>query len=178
MPLLNLDIDKVINDFEKVALKMLSQNMPFENMKSFLNDEFDKYAISNAKRIDIIANVLINSVIAFTAKAADIAINIQQLEAQIRLSEAETEFNKARTDLVKAQTENELAKKPALEREIKSYDDQLRIKEAELLSNAVFGYAAGGVSVPTQIQTKMLEAIDEITPPELNSNSNTTPQNP
>ncbi|CUU70580.1 Uncharacterised protein [Campylobacter hyointestinalis subsp. hyointestinalis] len=102
-----------------------------------------------------------------TARALDTALNMQQVRSQIDLSNAEIDFNKARTKLVDAQTETEKEKKNAVIREVTSYDDQLNIKEAEIITNAVFGYASGGVSVPSDLMTKMLNAIDKITPPKI-----------
>ena len=65
---------------------------------------------------------------------------IEQTKSQIELAKAEIEFNRARTALVTAQTATEAQKKNAVIREIASYDDQQRIKEAEIITNAVFGY--------------------------------------
>ena len=89
---------------------------------------------------------------------------IEQTKSQIELSKAEIEFNKARTALVTAQTATEAQKKNAVIREIASYDDQQRIKEAEIITNAVFGYASGGVAVPSELSSKMLNLIDKSTP--------------
>ena len=88
----------------------------------------------------------------------------EQTKSQIELSKAEIEFNRARTALVTAQTATEAQKKNAVIREIASYDDQQRIKEAEIITNAVFGYASGGVAVPSELSSKMLNLIDKITP--------------
>ncbi len=89
---------------------------------------------------------------------------IEQTKSQIELAKAEIEFNRARTALVTAQTATEAQKKNAVIREIASYDDQQRIKEAEIITNAVFGYASGGVAVPSELSSKMLNLIDKITP--------------
>lgn len=89
---------------------------------------------------------------------------IEQTKSQIELAKAEIEFNRARTALVTAQTATEAQKKNAVIREIASYDDQQRIKEAEIITNAVFGYASGGVAVPSELSSKMIDLIDKITP--------------
>ena len=94
----------------------------------------------------------------------ELALKQQQTNSQIELSKAEIEFNRARTALVTAQTATEAQKKNAVIREIASYDDQQRIKEAEIITNAVFGYASGGVAVPSELSSKMLNLIDKITP--------------
>ncbi|WP_096030348.1 hypothetical protein [Campylobacter lanienae] len=71
---------------------------------------------------------------------AELELKSNQTKSQIELAKAEIEFNKARTALVTAQTATEAQKKNAVIREIASYDDQQRIKEAEIITNAVFGY--------------------------------------
>ena len=94
----------------------------------------------------------------------ELELKKEQTKSQIELAKAEIEFNKARTALVTAQTATETQKKNAVIREIASYDDQQRIKEAEIITNAVFGYASGGVAVPGELSSKMLDLIDKITP--------------
>ena len=94
----------------------------------------------------------------------ELELKKEQTKSQIELAKAEIEFNKARTALVTAQTTTEAQKKNAVIREIASYDDQQRIKEAEIITNAVFGYASGGVAVPSELSSKMLSLIDKITP--------------
>ncbi|WP_086240376.1 hypothetical protein [Campylobacter devanensis] len=94
----------------------------------------------------------------------ELELKKEQTKSQIELAKAEIEFNKARTALVTAQTTTETQKKNAVIREIASYDDQQRIKEAEIITNAVFGYASGGVAVPGELSSKMLDLIDKITP--------------
>ena len=89
---------------------------------------------------------------------------IEKAMAQIKLANGEIAFNKARTALVNAQTESEGEKKKNIVREREAMNDQLRIKEAEFLSNVNFGYAAGGVQVPENLQKTMLDAVNKITP--------------
>ena len=89
---------------------------------------------------------------------------IEKAGAQIELANGEIAFNKARTALVNAQTESEGEKKKNIVREREAMNDQLRIKEAEFLSNVNFGYAAGGVQVPENLQKTMLDAVNKITP--------------
>ncbi|WP_086292478.1 hypothetical protein [Campylobacter porcelli] len=67
----------------------------------------------------------------------ELELKKEQTNSQKLLSNAEIEFNKARTELVKAQTSTEKQKNAAVIREIASYDDQLRTKEAEIITNAV-----------------------------------------
>lgn len=89
---------------------------------------------------------------------------IEKAKAQIELANGEIAFNKARTALVNAQTESEGEKKKNIVREREAMNDQLRIKEAEFLANVNFGYAAGGVQVPENLQKTMLDAVNKITP--------------
>ena len=89
---------------------------------------------------------------------------IEKAKAQIELANGEIAFNKARTALVNAQTESEGEKKKNIVREREAMNDQLRIKEAEFLANVNFGYAAGGVQVPKNLQETMLDAVNKITP--------------
>ncbi len=87
----------------------------------------------------------------------------QVAQKQIELAQAEIEFNEARTRLVGAQTLSENERTKNIKRERYAMDDQLRIKEGEYLSNIVFGYAAGGVQVPQDLQQTALNAISLIT---------------
>ena len=89
---------------------------------------------------------------------------IEKARAQIELANGEIAFNQARTALVNAQTESEGEKKKNIVREREAMNDQLRIKEAEFLSNVNFGYAAGGVPVPEKLQETMINAVNKITP--------------
>ncbi|PPB65062.1 hypothetical protein CDQ75_09335, partial [Campylobacter hyointestinalis subsp. hyointestinalis] len=154
----------------------------FAKTLKYLEDSFNDKTLAPKDKISIQANLMSAMAINLTAKALETALSWQQTNSQLDLSKqelalkkeqtnsqkllsnAEIEFNKARTELVKAQTSTENQKNAAVIREIKSYDDQLRTKEAEIITNAVFGYASGGVSVPSDLMTKMLNAIDKITP--------------
>ena len=89
---------------------------------------------------------------------------IEKARAQIELANGEIAFNQARTALVNAQTQSEGEKKKNIVREREAMNDQLRIKEAEFLSNVTFGYAAGGAAVPEKLQETMINAVNKITP--------------
>lgn len=89
---------------------------------------------------------------------------LQLAEKRLLLAEKEAEFNTKRAELIEKQAQSEIARKAAIERETKSFDDRLRIQEATLLKDGVFGYAVGGLTPPTDMQTKMYNAIDAITP--------------
>lgn len=89
---------------------------------------------------------------------------LQLAEKRLLLAEKEAEFNTKRAELIEKQAQSEIARKAAIERETRSFDDRLRIQEATLLKDSVFGYAVGGLTPPTDMQTKMYNAIDAITP--------------
>ena len=116
-------------------------------------------------------------------KADELALRMQELEAQILkinaekdkiqaeiallgvqkdLAEAEKELTRARIDLVGAQKEAELAKKPLIEREILVYNDNLRIKEAEVIKDLLSAYCVGGLEVPTGLHQAVMNKIDTI----------------
>ncbi|PPB58774.1 hypothetical protein CDQ71_00310 [Campylobacter hyointestinalis subsp. hyointestinalis] len=161
---LNLDTTKLIEDYKKIENAIVDDSSIFAKTLKYLEDSFNDKTLAPKDKISIQANLMSAMTINLTARALDTALNMQQVRSQIDLSNAEIDFNKARTKLVDAQTETEKEKKNAVIREVTSYDDQLNIKEAEIITNAVFGYASGGVSVPSDLMTKMLNAIDKITP--------------
>lgn len=82
---------------------------------------------------------------------------------QAKLAEKEAELTGERIKLVKAQTEAELAKIPLVKREIKVYDDNLRVKEAEALKDMINGYNIGGTEVPSELYTQAFNKIAKIT---------------
>ncbi|ALV24925.1 hypothetical protein CIG2463D_1357 [Campylobacter iguaniorum] len=162
--ILNLDSAKLVSDYKTIESSMVDENSIYAKTINFMTEEFNKSNLSPKDKLTLQANLLSQMSITLTAKAVDAALQMQQVASQLNLSNAEIEFNKARTKLVEAQTETEKEKKNAVLREIASYDDQLRIKEADNLTNAVFAHASGGVTVPADMMTKMLNAIDKITP--------------
>ena len=86
------------------------------------------------------------------------------MEKKLNLADREAAFNEARTALIKEQTASEKKRGLAIDREIRSYDDKLRIQKASLLKDSVFGYSVGGLNPPAEMTTKMFNAIDRITP--------------
>ncbi|ANE34341.1 hypothetical protein CHL_0994 [Campylobacter hyointestinalis subsp. lawsonii CCUG 27631] len=163
---LNLDTTKLIEDYKKIESAIVDDSSIFAKTLKYLEDSFNDKTLAPKDKISIQANLMSAMTINLTAKALETALNMQQVRSQIDLSNAEIDFNKARTKLVEAQAETEKEKKNAVIREIASYDDQKRIKEAEIITNAVFGYASGGVGVPSDLQSRMLNTIDRITPNE------------
>lgn len=229
---LDLDTSKLVDDYKQIEATIISENSIFDKTIKYLESSFNDKSLAPKDKITIQSNLMSSMAVNLTAKALEIALNLQQTKNQIELSKAELElksnqtksqielansqieqtknqielskqelalkqqqtnsqielankelelkkeqtksqielakaeieFNKARTALVTAQTATETQKKNAVIREIASYDDQQRIKEAEIITNAVFGYASGGVAVPGELSSKMLDLIDKITP--------------
>lgn len=89
---------------------------------------------------------------------------LQLAEKRLLLAEKEAEFNAKRAELIEKQAASEIARKAAIERETRSFDDRLRIQEATLLKDSVFGYTAGGLTPPADMITKMYNSIDAVTP--------------
>lgn len=179
---LDLDTSKLVDDYKQIEAVIISENSIFDKTIKYLESSFNDKSLAPKDKITIQANLMSSMTVNLTAKALEIALSLQQTKnqlelsnqelelkkeqtkSQIELSKAEIEFNRARTALVTAQTATEAQKKNAVIREIASYDDQQRIKEAEIITNAVFGYASGGVAVPSELSSKMLNLIDKITP--------------
>lgn len=97
------------------------------------------------------------------AQTALAEVEAQKAQKQIELADAEINFNIARSLLVASQSKTEDYRTLAVMRDIMSQQDQLRIKEAQFLSDVNFGYAAGGVMVPAELQSKMLDNVAKIT---------------
>ncbi len=98
---------------------------------------------------------------------ADVKLKNRELdlmEKKLALADKEAAFNEARTALIKEQTNSEKKRGLAIDREIKSYDDKLRIQKASLLKDCVFGHSIGGLVAPTDMTTKMFDAIDKVVP--------------
>lgn len=161
---LDLDTSKLVDDYKQIEATIISENSIFDKTIKYLESSFNDKSLAPKDKITIQSNLMSSMAVNLTAKALEIALNLQQTKSQVELSKAEIEFNKARTALVTAQTATEAQKKNAIIREIASYDDQQRIKEAEIITNAVFGYASGGVAVPSELSSKMIDLIDKITP--------------
>lgn len=98
---------------------------------------------------------------------ADVKLKNRELdlmEKKLALADKEAAFNEARTALIKEQTNSEKKRGLAIDREIKSYDDKLRIQKASLLKDCVFGHSIGGLVAPKDMTTKMFDAIDKVVP--------------
>lgn len=167
--------------FKELLVASLGEGTPYQATLDFLDEKL-KGLISEEQKVQLLSSVLSTITTQFTVQAMEssrsLALEdllfdkkeqlmdkeIEKAAAQVDLAKAEIEFNKARTALVNAQTASEGEKKRNIVREREAMDDQLRIKEAEFLSNVNFGYAAGGVQVPENLQLTMLNAVDKITP--------------
>jgi len=105
-----------------------------------------RYTITEATKGQVISN----SIVALMQISASTAVDSPVKEAQ--------------TALIDAQTATEIEKKALTIRQREAYDDNLRIKGAEFLSNVVGMFGAGGTTIPTDLNTAMFDAIDAITP--------------
>lgn len=170
-----------IEIFKELLNASLGENTPYQATLNFLEQKL-KGLISEEQRVQVLTNVLTTITTQFTIQAMESSRSlsledllfekklelmekeIEKAKAQIALANGEREFNKARTSLVEAQTQSEAEKKRNIVREREAMNDQLRIKEAEFLSNATFGYAAGGLQVPQKLEETMLNAVNKITP--------------
>lgn len=152
--------------YEMILSGAMAENTPFDKLKQELTDYYEKFVLSDEKKFQIIINALTSMTQGITISSQEIALRLvlenDMLDKKLELADKEAEFNRARTELVRAQAKSEEARKMAIERETKSFDDRLNIEEAKCLKDVVFGYAVGGTSVPSDLQTTMLNAIDKI----------------
>lgn len=157
----------------------LSEGTPYRITKDYIEEQLANTNASDQK-FALLSNMLANITTQFTIQAMESSrsvaledlfydLKMRQLElellkaqAQVDLATAEIAFNKARTALVTAQTASEAEKTKNIKRERYAIDDNLRIKEAEMLANVCSAYAAGGVAVPQDMKTTMLNKINEI----------------
>lgn len=162
--IIKLDCETMLKDYKSIEEKMTDATSIYQKTIDDLDREFEEYKISDKDRLQLKINFRVNLTLTFSAKAVETALQLQQVRSQVSLSEAEIAFNQARTELVQAQTDTEREKKNLVTREIQAHDDNLRVQEATQLSNMVFGYASGGVNIPTDLSAKAFNAVDRITP--------------
>lgn len=160
---IHLDTDTFLLDLARIMSATMASDSVYQTALNEVDESFERIQIAASEKAKLRVNFIQNCAIAFTQTAAQCAVELQKTKSSFELTAAEIEFNKARTKLVEAQTLTEASKKLEIERQTRSYDDQLRVKEAEALKDAVFGYASGGVTVPSNLQSTMLTAIDNIT---------------
>ena len=117
---LDLDTSKLVNDYKQIEATIISENSIFDKTIKYLESSFNDKSLAPKDKITIQSNLMSSMAVNLTAKALEIALNLQQTKSQVELSKAEIEFNKARTALVTAQTATEAQKKNAIIREIAS----------------------------------------------------------
>ena len=177
-----------INEFPDIINTIFSSVMSdrsiYKANQKYLEEKFAEYKIDSKTATELLAKTNSEMTISITAVCVNATVELLKTQIQAGLAQGEKEFNAARTALVQAQTATEAkkaglvdtetallqaqaateAKKAGLvDREKASFDDNLRIKEAENLANVVSMYAAGGMAIPGELQTSMLDAVNRIT---------------
>ena len=111
-----------------------------------VNAMIEKNSIKGADAANIISSMI--------GKVIDTSVNTVQ-NAPILV---------AQRAMIFAQLETENAKKALTDRQTDAYNDNLRIKEAEILGNTVGMAKAGGTLVSSDMETTFLDKVDLITP--------------
>ncbi|WP_086253669.1 hypothetical protein [Campylobacter sp. P091] len=142
---------------------VMSDNSIYKANQRYLEEKFAEYKIDSKTATELLAKTNSEMTISITAVCVNATVELLKTQIQAGLAQGEKEFNAARTELVKAQTATETKKAGLVDREKASFDDNLRIKEAENLANVVSMYAAGGMAIPGELQTSMLDAVNRIT---------------
>lgn len=175
--------------YAKILNESMAENSPYDRLIKKIDETFQKHGMADEKSLNAKLTALTTMTQGITATSQEIALNlimqseeleIKQLMAQkelllkdkeleladkrLLLADREAKFNEERAKLIQAQAKSEEARKQAIEREIISYDDKLRMQEATLLKDVVFGYSVGGLNPPSNMTSKMLDAVDKITP--------------
>ena len=110
----------------------------------------DAYIKKNSIRAPEAAQIIaatIGNVLSVSAKIVQDA-PIQAMQRKLIEKQADTEEKKALLTV----------------RQTTAYDDNLRIKEGELLSNIMGMFGAGGTTLPANLETTTFNAINKITP--------------
>lgn len=108
------------------------------------------YIVKNSIRAPEAAQIIaatIGNVLSVSAKIVQDA-PIQAMQRKLIEKQADTEEKKALLTV----------------RQTTAYDDNLRIKEGELLSNIMGMFGAGGTTLPANLETTTFNAINKITP--------------
>jgi cytochrome P450 len=108
------------------------------------------YIVKNSIRAPEAAQIIaatIGNVLSVSAKIVQDA-PIQAMQRKLIEKQADTEEKKALLTV----------------RQTTAYDDNLRIKEGELLSNIMGMFGAGGTTLPANLETTTFDAINKITP--------------
>ncbi|MBR2158657.1 MAG: hypothetical protein IJ964_01680 [Campylobacter sp.] len=156
-----------INEFPDIINtifgSVMSDKSIYKANQKYLEEKFAEYKIDSKTATELLAKTNSEMTISITAVCVNATVELLKTQIQARLAQGEKEFNAARTALVQAQTATEAKKAGLVDREKASFDDNLRIKEAENLANVVSMYAAGGMAIPGELQTSMLDAVNRIT---------------
>ena len=156
-----------INEFPDIINTIFSSVMSdrsiYKANQKYLEEKFAEYKIDSKTATELLAKTNSEMTISITAVCVNATVELLKTQIQAGLAQGEKEFNAARTALVQAQTATEAKKAGLVDREKASFDDNLRIKEAENLANVVSMYAAGGMAIPGELQTSMLDAVNRIT---------------
>ncbi|MBE2985354.1 hypothetical protein CCAL6883_08390 [Campylobacter sp. RM6883] len=175
--------------YTQVLANTMDSGTPYDKFTVELKKYHDEFGLKNEKYFETMCNALVAMTQTVTTSSQQIALQIlveherleqeaqnlkvdlalkakelELAEKRLLLADKEATFNEARTNLLDAQKKKEEKSIEAIEREIRHYDDKLRIQEATILKDVVFGYTAGGLVPPTDMTTKALNAIDKITP--------------
>ncbi|MBP3676500.1 hypothetical protein [Campylobacter sp.] len=156
-----------INEFPDIINtifgSVMSDRSIYKANQKYLEEKFAEYKIDSKTATELLAKTNSEMTISITAVCVNATVELLKTQIQAGLAQGEKEFNAARTALVQAQTATEAKKAGLVDREKASFDDNLRIKEAENLANVVSMYAAGGMAIPGELQTSMLDAVNRIT---------------
>ena len=158
-----MNINEFPNIINTIFGSVMSDKSIYKANQKYLEEKFAEYKIDSKTATELLAKTNSEMTISITAVCVNATVELLKTQIQARLAQGEKEFNAARTALVQAQTATEAKKAGLVDREKASFDDNLRIKEAENLANVVSMYAAGGMAIPGELQTSMLDAVNRIT---------------
>ena len=158
-----MNINEFPNIINTIFGSVMSDKSIYKANQKYLEEKFAEYKIDSKTATELLAKTNSEMTISITAVCVNATVELLKTQIQAGLAQGEKEFNAARTALVQAQTATEAKKAGLVDREKASFDDNLRIKEAENLANVVSMYAAGGMATPGELQTSMLDAVNRIT---------------
>ena len=158
-----MNINEFPNIINTIFGLVMSDRSIYKANQKYLEEKFAEYKIDSKTATELLAKTNSEMTISITAVCVNATVELLKTQIQAGLAQGEKEFNAARTALVQAQTATEAKKAGLVDREKASFDDNLRIKEAENLANVVSMYAAGGMAIPGELQTSMLDAVNRIT---------------
>ena len=122
----------------------------YDELMKKAEDTVNAYIIKNSIRAPEAAQIIaatIGNVLSVSSKILQDA-PIQAMQRKLIEKQADTEEKRALLTV----------------RQTTAYDDNLRIKEGELLSNIMGMFGAGGTTLPANLETTTFDAINKITP--------------